>query len=73
MNVPDMADSGCWVLFVVELLWWSWVGVTGAGVEVSGSAGLWRRDFKLLGRKGRDCSVDGVVCYEICGCERGSF
>lgn len=48
----------------------------GAGVEVSGGVGLWRRDFKLLGRRGRDCSVDGGACYEICGCERswrGSF
>ena len=68
MNVPDMADSGC----LVEL------GrcYGGAGVEVSDSVGLWRRDFKLLGRRGRDCSVDGGACYEIYGCERpwrGSF
>jgi hypothetical protein len=27
MNVPDMTDSGWWVLFVVELLGGVWVGV----------------------------------------------
>jgi hypothetical protein len=43
MNVPDMADSGWWVLFVMELP--DGVGgrcYGGAGVDVSGSAGLWR-------------------------------
>jgi len=40
MNVPDMADSGWWVLFVMELpgrVRGRCCG--GAGVDVSGSAG----------------------------------